>query len=326
MTNHNIYVKIYIILRFTKQIFFSEFSMLTNNSFLTKLKDICEAYAAYPLFNHSTFKIGGKAEFAAFPKTSSDLCALIALARNCGVRARVFGNASNILFSSNGVSGLIIFTGQIKELALEGERIRASCGVKLSSLCNFALANELSGAEFAFGIPGTVGGAVYMNAGAHGGEISHILVESACLNIGTGELITLSAEEHEFAYRTSVFEKGELLVLSSLFAFKKGNAEDIEAKMKEYTEKRKASQPLTMPSAGSVFKRPAVGFSGKYIEDAGLKGFRIGGAQVSEKHAGFIVNAGGATSSDVLELIEKVKAVVLENFGVLLETEIIYIE
>ncbi len=300
--------------------------MLTNNPFLDRLKNICEAYAAYPLANHSTFKIGGKAEFAAFPKTAEDLCALIALAKSCDVRARVFGNASNVLFSSDGVSGLVIFTGQIKELSAEGENIRASCGTKLSALCNFALKNELSGAEFAFGIPGTVGGAVYMNAGAHGGEISHILVESTCLNTRTGELVTLSAAEHAFAYRTSVFEHGELLVISSLFALKKSSAEEIETKMKEYTEKRKASQPLTMPSAGSVFKRPAVGFSGKYIEDAGLKGYKIGGAQVSEKHAGFIVNAGGASSGDVLALIEKIKAVVYEKFGVMLETEIICVE
>ncbi|MBQ8404431.1 MAG: UDP-N-acetylmuramate dehydrogenase [Clostridia bacterium] len=300
--------------------------MLTNNPFLAQLKNICEAYAAYPLANRSTFKIGGQAEFAAFPKTQAELCALIKLAKTCDVRARVFGNASNILFSSEGVSGLVIFTNQIKEISLEGENIRASCGVKLSSFCNLALKNELSGAEFAFGIPGTVGGAVYMNAGAHGGEISHILVESTCLDMRTGETLTLSASEHCFAYRTSVFEKGELLVLSSLFKLRKGTGEEIEAKMKEYTEKRKASQPLTMPSAGSVFKRPAVGFSGKYIEDAGLKGYKIGGAQVSEKHAGFIVNAGGATSCDVLALIEKIKTVVSEKFGVMLETEIIYVE
>ena len=300
--------------------------MFGNNTFFDKLKSICEAYAAYPLANHSTFKIGGKAEFAAFPKTADELCRILSFAASCDVRVRVFGNASNVLFSSDGVSGLVIFTGQIKELSAEGEYIRASCGVKLSSLCNFALKNELSGAEFAFGIPGTVGGAVYMNAGAHGGEISHILVESTCLNMCTGEILTLSASEHEFGYRKSIFENGKLLVLSSLFALKRGSAEEIEAKMKEYTEKRKASQPLSMPSAGSVFKRPAVGFSGKYIEDAGLKGFKIGGAQVSEKHAGFIVNAGGATSGDVLALIEKVKKVVSEKFGVMLETEIIYVE
>ncbi len=300
--------------------------MLSNNSFSDRLKSICRSYASYTLAPHSTFKIGGKAEFAAFPENEAELCALIALAKEYGVRARVFGNASNILFSSEGVSGLVIFTGQMRELSLEGENIRASCGVKLSALCNFARDNGLSGAEFAFGIPGTVGGAVYMNAGAHGGEISHILVESTCLNTRTGEVCALSAAEHEFAYRKSVFERGELIVLSSLFKLTPGISSEIEAKMKEYTEKRKASQPLAQPSAGSVFKRPAVGFSGKYIEDAGLKGYTIGGAGVSEKHAGFIVNVGGATSGDVLELIEKIKTVVSEKFGVMLETEIIYVE
>ncbi len=299
---------------------------MSNNAFLDRLKNICEAHASYPTAKHSTFKIGGEAELAAFPGSTAELCAIVSLAEECGVRARVFGCASNVLFSSAGVSGLVIFTERMKELSCEGEYIRAACGVKLSALCNLARENELSGAEFAFGIPGTVGGAVYMNAGAHGGEISGILVESTCLNVHTGEVCTLSLAEHEFSYRKSVFEQGELLVLSSLFKLNRGAGAEIEAKMKEYTEKRRASQPLTLPSAGSVFKRPAVGFSGKYIEDAGLKGFTIGGAQVSEKHAGFIVNIGGATSGDVLSLIEKVKATVKEKFDVTLETEIIYVE
>lgn len=165
-----------------------------------------------------------------------------------------------------------------------------------------------------------------MNAGAHGGEVSHILVESLCYDTEKEEVFTLSAEEHEFAYRKSIFEKRPLIVLSSLFRLEKGSRTEIEAKMKELTAKRKASQPLELPSAGSVFKRPAVGFSGKYIEDAGLKGLAVGGAQISAKHAGFIVNVGGATSDDVLTLIKQTKEEVFRKFGVMLETEIIYIE
>lgn len=300
--------------------------MLENITLLEEFNNICTCFENYPLAKHSTFKIGGPAEFCAFPKTAGELCALIAAAKANGVRARVFGGASNLLLSSDGVEGLVILTTEMKGIALEGERLRVFAGTRLSELCNFAAKNSLSGAEFLFGIPGTVGGAVYMNAGAHGGEVSHILVESICYDEEKDEIITLSAAEHEFAYRKSVFENRSLIVLSSLFELKKGAREEIEAKMKELTEKRRASQPLTLPSAGSVFKRPAVGFSGKYIEDAGLKGFTIGGAQVSEKHAGFIVNIGGATSHDVLALIEKIKEEVFRIFGIMLETEIIYVE
>lgn len=293
---------------------------------LEEFNNICTCFKDYPLAQHSTFRIGGCAEYCAFPKTAGELCALLSIAKNSGVRARVFGGASNILFSSEGVRGLSVFTTEMKGVSLEGGRVRAFAGTRLSELCNFAAKNSLCGAEFLFGIPGTVGGAVYMNAGAHGGEVSHILVESICYDEENDEIITLSREEHEFAYRKSVFEKRRLTVLSSLFELEKGEQSAIEAKMKELAEKRRASQPLSLPSAGSVFKRPAVGFSGKYIEDAGLKGTAVGGAQVSEKHAGFIANVGGATSADVLSLIEKVKAEVFSRFGVMLETEIIYVE
>ncbi len=293
---------------------------------IEEFNNICTCFAGYPLLKHSTFKIGGNAEYCAFPKTPGELCALIEIAKMNSVRARVFGGASNVLFSSEGVSGLIILTTEMKGISLENGCIRALAGTRLSELCNFAAREGLCGAEFLFGIPGTVGGAVYMNAGAHGGEVSHILVESICYDEENGEIVTLSAEEHEFAYRKSIFEERPLIVLSSLFKLEHGNRTEIEAKMKALTEKRRASQPLEMPSAGSVFKRPAVGFAGKYIEDAGLKGARIGGAEISKKHAGFIVNAGGATSGDVLSLAEKAKADVLSRFGVELETEIIYVE
>ena len=300
--------------------------MSENTTVFEQFKNICPCFCAYPLMKHSTFRIGGEAEYCAFPRHVGELCTLLAIARANGVRARVFGGGSNVLFSSEGVGGLVIFTTEIKGVCLEGGLVRAFAGTRLSELCNFAARESLAGAEFLFGIPGTVGGAVYMNAGAHGGEISHILVESICYDTENDKFITLSAHEHEFAYRESVFKKSNLIVLSSLFKLYKGEREEIEAKMKALTEKRRASQPLNLPNAGSVFKRPAVGFAGKYIEDAGLKGATIGGAQVSEKHAGFIVNVGGATSSDVLSLAQKTKEEVFRKFGVELETEIIYVK
>ena len=293
---------------------------------LEEFNNICTCYPNYPLAKHSTFRIGGCAEYCAFPKTPGELCALIDIAKMNGIRARVFGGGSNVLFSSEGVSGLIILTTEMKGISLEGGRIRAFAGTRLSELCNFAARESLCGAEFLFGIPGTIGGAVYMNAGAHGGEVSHILVESICYDEETEDFVSLSAAEHEFEYRKSVLSKRPLTVISSLFELQAGDRSEIEAKMKALTEKRRASQPLELPNAGSIFKRPATGFAGKYIEDAGLKGFTIGGAQVSEKHAGFMVNVGGATSADVLSLIEKTKAEVLDRFGVELETEIIYVE
>ena len=295
-------------------------------NFLTKANTICQTHENHPLAGLSTFKIGGNAELCAFPKSHGELASLLAIAKEYGVKARVFGNASNVLFSSHGVSGLVIFTTEMKDVALEGEYISASCGAKLSSLCNLAAKNSLCGLEFAYGIPGTVGGAVYMNAGAHGGEISHIIVESICLDTESGSMVTLRADEHGFGYRKSVFQEGRLIVLSSRFKLCTGERDAIEARMKELSEKRRASQPLELPNAGSIFKRPAVGFSGKYIEDAGLKGLTVGGAQVSLKHAGFIVNIGGATSDDVLALIQKVKDEVAQKFGVNLETEIICID
>ena len=293
---------------------------------LEEFNNICTCFAGYPLAKHSTFKIGSAAEYCAFPKTVGELCALIKSAKANGVRARVFGGASNVLFSSEGVSGLVIFTTEMKGISLENGCLRAFAGTRLSELCNFAARESLRGAEFLFGIPGTVGGAVYMNAGAHGGEVSNILVDSICYDEEKDEIVTLTAEEHAFGYRESALKHRPLIVLSSLFKLDAGNRTEIEDKMKALTEKRRASQPIEMPSAGSVFKRPAVGFAGKYIEDAGLKGARIGGAEISRKHAGFIVNAGGASSSDVLALAKTAKDEVLARFGVELESEIIYVE
>ena len=300
----------------------TELNMAEILSGLEEFNNICTCFADYPLLKHSTFKIGGNAEYCAFPKTHGELCALIEIAKINRVRARVFGGASNLLFSSEGVSGLIIFTTEMKGIALENGNIRAFAGTRLSELCNFAARESLCGAEFLFGIPGTVGGAVYMNAGAHGGEVSNILVESICYDTEKGEILTLSAEEHEFAYRKSIFGERPLIVISSLFKLDAGDRAEIEAKMKVLTEKRRASQPIELPSAGSVFKRPVDNFAGRMVENVGLKGYAIGGAQVSEKHAGFIINRDNATAADVIALVRRVREAVEEVYHYRLECEI----
>lgn len=297
------------------------------NTFLEGAKSICaKVYENFDLSAHSTFKIGGRAEFSAFPQSEAELAGLIAFARENAVPWRVFGNSSNVLFESEGVSGLVIFTSGLSSVSIDGEKIRCGSGFSLTALASLAAKNSLSGLEFAYGIPGTVGGAVYMNAGAYGGEISGVLTQSICLCPKTGEIVTLSAAEHEFAYRKSVFQKNGLVILSSEFALQKGEKSAIEAKMFENMEKRRSKQPLNFPNAGSTFKRPEGYFAGKLIEDAGLKGFSVGGAQVSQKHAGFVINTGGATSADVLALTDKIKQEVYRKFGVMLELEIIYVK
>ena len=299
---------------------------MEKENFLSSAQNICTVHENMSLAPFSTFKIGGKSKLTAFPETERELCDIYSLAKSFGIKTHVIGNASNILFSTDGVKGLLIFTEKLCDISVSENTIHAMCGAKLSSLCIKARDHGLGGAEFAFGIPGTVGGAVYMNAGAYGGEISAILSDTLCFDTEKEELVRLSREDHLFGYRKSVLQKGTLIALSSRFALSKSKRELISEKMKEYAQKRRASQPLDLPNAGSIFKRPKEGFAGKYIEDAGLKGYTIGGAQISQKHAGFIVNTGKATSHDVLELIEKTKTEVFRKFGVMLETEIIYIE
>ncbi len=300
---------------------------MENNVFFNKAPSVCNSIEKdVILAPYSTFKIGGKADMAAFPKSEDELCSLISLAHECSVPMHVFGNGSNVLFDSDGVKGLVIFTKDIKDILVDGEVIRCGCGQALSLLASVAAKNSLSGLEFAYGIPGTLGGAVYMNAGAYGKEMSSVIVESRCFDPATGKVMTLSLSEHEFSYRKSIFAKSGLIALSSALRLSKGDRSEIEALMLEHMQKRKASQPLSYPSAGSTFKRPVGNFAGKLIEDAGLKGLTVGGAQISQKHAGFVINIGGATSSDVLSLMEAVKTKVFELFGVMLEPEIIYVK
>lgn len=276
-----------------------------------------------PLCQHSTFRIGGAADIAIFPQSVQMLCRVLALLKDKNIPTLVIGNASNVVFSDEGYRGAVVFTGKCREVKTEDDRIVADVGISLSALSVIARDAELSGLEFAFGIPGTLGGAVYMNAGAYGGSMSDVCISSTYYDLKTCQIGRLIGSEQAFDYRTSVYQKHpEWIVLGATLELQKGNREAIAETMGKYKEKRHATQPLEKPNAGSVFKRPEGHFAGKLIEDCGLKGLTVGGAQVSQKHAGFIVNIGGATCEDVKRLIEQIRATVLQQTGVDLECEI----
>ncbi len=276
------------------------------------------------LSRHSTFRIGGPAALLVKPSDTDDLITAVEAADEAGVRSVVVGNGSNLLFADAGVDGAVIVTSEINDVDICRNRITAGCGVSFTRLAMFARDAELSGLEFAYGIPGTVGGAVYMNAGAYGGETSQVLVESRVYDGCSAKV--LSNAEHEFSYRHSVFaENKDLIVLEVTLELTEGNKAEISDKMNSFMTSRREKQPLEFPSAGSTFKRPPNSFAGKLIEDSGLKGYSIGGAQVSEKHAGFIINRGDATADDVLRLVSHIKETVLKNYNIELECEIKYI-
>ena len=285
-----------------------------------------------PLSKHSSFKIGGEARYAIFPKSKDELISAIETVTRNNAKLAIVGNGSNLLFDDDGFDGAIIFTKNMSSTeyihSASGTFIRAECGKSLTELASeTGKKHSLTGLEFAYGIPGTLGGAVYMNAGAYGGQMSDVVTETEYFDPSTNEIKVISKEEHDFSYRHSIFEDHpEYVILSTLLKLKEGNAEDIFAAMSKNMSARKEKQPLEYPNAGSTFKRPGGNlFAGKLIEDSGLKGYTVGGAQVSEKHAGFTINRGGATCRDVLAVIEHTKATVLEKFGVELECEVIYI-
>ena len=275
-----------------------------------------------PLSAHCTFKIGGPADVFVQPETEEQLCRVIALCKACDVKYYLLGNGSNILFADEGFSGVVIDVSALDaEIAVEDTVLTAGAGVRLAALCKAALKHGLSGLEFAYGIPGTVGGAVYMNAGAYGGEMKDVLTVVRYLT-AEGEVVQASAAELDLSYRHSIFEENGGCILSAQFALQPGNAADIRAKMDELMAKRVDKQPLDKPSAGSTFKRPAGAFAAALIDQCGLRGFRHGGAAVSDKHCGFVVNLGGATCADVLALCDEVRAIVKEKTGYELEKEI----
>lgn len=281
-----------------------------------------------PMKNHTSFKTGGDAEVFLSPKNENELIKILSFCRECGLKPFVFGNGSNLLISDKGIKNRpVIYIGKsfsyirdIDETTLE-----AGAGGSLTALCNYALSKELTGLEFAYGIPGSCGGAAYMNAGAYGGEMKDVMVK--CNHISfEGEKGSFEGNALDLSYRHSVYTDSDYIITSIVIKLTKGDKNEIENKMRELMGRRIDKQPLEYPSAGSVFKRPEGYFAGSLIEQSGLKGKRIGGAMVSEKHAGFIINYDNATTTDILELVKYCQATVKEKFGVELETEIKAIE
>ena len=270
---------------------------------------------------HTTFKIGGPADIFVKP-VNNEMCAgIINYCRENDLPLHFLGGGSNLLVSDFGIRGVVLHTGGLSDICLDGCDIVCSAGVKLSRLCAFALENSLSGLEFAWGIPGTLGGAVFMNAGAYGGEMKDVLVSSTHIT-PQGEIEFIDAADMKLGYRTSVYHKNNCLVTEARMRLTMKNPDEIRSVMDDLIQRRKSKQPIEFPSAGSTFKRPEGNFAGTLIEQEGLKGERVGGAVVSEKHAGFIINDGDATCSDVLRLIEKVQERVFNNTGIQLECEV----
>ena len=272
---------------------------------------------------HTSFKTGGNADILINPKDNEAVKAVLTFAKENDTPLTVVGNSSNMLVSDDGIKGIVIKTaGGLNDISLSGNIITAGAGVSLAGLCIFALDNSLSGLEFAYGIPGTVGGAVYMNAGAYGGEIKDVL---KCVTHITPGLITeqKSVGELSLSYRHSFYSDNDgYFILNAQFELQKDDPKLIKERMDDFLSRRKSKQPLEYPSAGSTFKRPEGYFAGKLIEDCGLKGYRIGGAMVSEKHAGFVINYDNATTEDILNLITYIQKTVKEKTGITLETEV----
>lgn len=280
-----------------------------------------------PMSAHTTFKIGGPADIFVIPSNEEAVLKVITFCNKNEYPIYILGNGSNVLVSDLGIEGVVIhIAGGLSDVSYDGvNTITSGSGLKLSLLCNFALEQSLTGLEFAWGIPGLVGGAVYMNAGAYDSEMSKVLTEVRAITFD-GKIETLSAEELKLGYRTSVFkEKKNYVITSAKFQLSPGIKEEIRNRMDELIGLRKAKQPLEFPSAGSTFKRPTGNFAGTLIETCGLKGFTIGGAAVSEKHAGFVVNLGNATASDVKRVIEAVSEKVFLETSIKLEPEVEFI-
>lgn len=276
-----------------------------------------------PLSRHSTFKIGGAARAYVMPKTASELSLAISAARACGVRTFVSGRASNLVYPDSGFDGAVISTVSMSTVSVNGTVVTAGAGTSLSELASAAQSHGLTGLEFCFGIPGSVGGAVYMNAGAYDGEIAGVIQSSTYYDAVGGTIAAIDREAHCFSYRSSVYKAHpERIITEATFSLDRGAPEIIREKMDELMARRREKQPLEYPSAGSVFKRVDGIPVARLIDEAGLKGTRVGGAEISEKHAGFIVNRGGATADDVLRLIEIVRKKIYELHGIDIECEV----
>ena len=287
----------------------------------------CPSQRDVPMSKYTTFRIGGNASVMLTPTTDEQLASIIKKCKEDNIKPFIIGNGSNMLISDKGLDTVVInmCRPDPKIELVNGDTVVCDAGATMSRVCNFALENGLTGLEFAFGIPGSAGGAAYMNAGAYGGEMKDVLVE--CRHIDSdGNFGSLKGEELGLAYRTSAYEHNGYIITTLVMKLSKGNKDEIRAKMQELLQRRKDKQPLEYPSAGSTFKRPEGYFAGALIEECGLKGYSIGGAQVSEKHAGFVINKGDASAKDVLDLIKYIQDKVLSEKGVMLEPEVRLIE
>ena len=272
--------------------------------------------------SHYTYtKTGGPADVLVFPKSKDEVAAVVSWVNEKQVPLTVLGNSSNVIIKDGGVRGIVMILTEMDHMEVKRHRLTVQSGARLIDASRMALAERLSGLEFACGIPGSVGGAVYMNAGAYDGEVEEV-IESVVVITREGKIKTYSKDELEFSYRHSKLQETNEIVLEVVFELEKGKHEAIEARMDELTALRESKQPLEYPSCGSVFKRPTGYFTGKLIQEAGLQGLTWGGAQVSMKHAGFIVNINQATATDYIELLAHIKKVIMEHYGVPLETEV----
>ncbi len=292
--------------------------------FIAYLNSIdCEYKENESVRDYITFKVGGPCRLICFPDNEEKILSIIDTLSSLGIKYFVLGKGSNLLCKDEGYDGVIISTQYLDYIRLEGNRIICGAGASLMKVCRFALDNCLTGLEFAFGIPGSVGGAVYMNAGAYGGEIKNVI--ESCRFIDNGKVFSLNASELDLSYRHSYFSDKNDVILSAVFSLEQGNKEEIKALMDDLIGRRKDKQPIEYPSAGSTFKRPEGYFAGALIQECGLKGKTVGGAQVSEKHAGFVINIGNATCKDITDLISLCQETVYAEKGVHLETEVKFI-
>ncbi len=296
---------------------------------LNKLVEFCETNTLEyklnePMCRHTSFKIGGGADIFINIRSAVQLSELVKKANELNIPYFILGKGSNLLVSDNGIEGAVISLSALNEIDVQNKTIICGAGATLSEVCRVALDNSLSGLEFAYGIPGSIGGAVYMNAGAYGGEMASVVLSAECLD-KNGEIITVKAKDMDFGYRKSIFKSSGLIVLSVKLGLETAEKQEIDAKMQDLISRRCEKQPLEYPSAGSFFKRPEGNFAGALIEKNGLKGFSVGDAEISKKHAGFVINKGNAACKDVLELKCRVADIVLKNDGVSLEPEVIFI-
>lgn len=300
--------------------------MTEFTDFQNKMRDFLpeiDLHFGEPMAKHTSFRIGGPAEVMAFPKSPEELAAVLQAAKQLGVTPAVLGAGTNVLAPDEGLPGLTVCLKDCMDglEVLDGSRIRAAAGVTMARAAVFAAKHDLGGMEFAHGIPGSIGGGVYMNAGAYGGEICEICCAVEAMDL-SGERYRFTGEQMQFSYRHSILEDRAMIVLSAEFQLTPCPSSQVKAKMQELMAKRRASQPLDMPSAGSAFKRPVGGYAAALIDGSGLKGFQVGGAAVSTKHAGFVVNIGGATAADVQKLLKQVSDRVFADSGIRLEPEV----